>query len=61
MEMSEELKKRNLAEKKSAPNLKGLLEVFPKIETGVHKTGNDKSLPSLPAPFYDELHFADYE
>lgn len=47
------------AEETPVAGLKEFTESFLKKETGQQKT--DKKLPAPPAPFYDELHFADYE
>ena len=48
-------------EKKPVTGVKEFIESFQKKETGQPKTGIDKKLPTSPAPFYDELHFANYE
>ena len=60
MEVSEELKVLGPTDKKNVAYSNPSAEI-PNKESGSQKTGSDKNPSALPAPFYDELHFADYE
>jgi hypothetical protein len=46
---------------KPVPGTKEFAESFFKEETEQKKNIPDKKTSELPAPFYDELHFANYE
>jgi hypothetical protein len=60
MEMKGDLLTAAATEKKPAKAVELLMENFRKKETG-QQNNTDKKSSLTPAPFYDELHFADYE
>jgi len=60
MEMNSELVAAAVKEN-TIPGVTEFIESYHNKETGQQKAGPDKKLSAPPAPFYDELHFADYE
>jgi hypothetical protein len=59
--MKEEYLTTPAVEKKPVAGTQEFIEIFFKKENGQQKTAPDKATPAPPAPFYDELHFGNYE